>query len=256
MGGRPSRRPRAQPAGQARGLTASDLSYLQRCHLVPLPRPAPGSWPRQRRAEVPGRKRRTTRRRPTCGRTRARHCDIARLGDAAADYSTCELFWTGTRRRPRRRAAALPRGRHIITRAAPPVGRRPSAASRRAEMAEASVPVVSPAVPASGTARVVDPPPYSPAESARACMGGRHEVRAARWARPPARGRRCARMQQTRARGWLGRCWRVSGAAAHPIGDPAPAAIRVCIEVVLTTRARPLRAHYDSVLCSCARWPN
>ena len=123
--------PRAQPAGQARGLTASDLSYLQRCHLVPLPRPAPGSWPRRHRAEVPGPERRATRRRPTCGRTRARHCDIAQLGGAAADYSTCELFWTGTRRRPRRRAAALPRGCHVITSAAPPVGRRPSAAPIR-----------------------------------------------------------------------------------------------------------------------------
>ena len=54
----------------------------------------------------------------------------------------------------------------------------------------------------------------------------------------------------------MGRWLWVSGVAAHPIGDPAPAAIRVCIEVLLTTRARPLRAHYDSVLCSGARWPN
>ena len=175
---------------------------------------------------------------------------------ATADSSTCELFWTGTRRRPRRRAAALPRGCHVIARAAPPVGRRPSAASRRAEMAKGAVLAVSRAVPTCGTAQLVDAPSYSPAESVRACVGGRHEVRAARWARPPARGRRCARMQQTQARGWLGRRWRVSGAAAHPIGGPAPAAIRVCIEVVLTTRARPLRAHYDSVLCSGARWPN
>ena len=138
----PAVAPRAQPAGQARGLTASDLSYLQRCHLVPLPRPAPGSWSRRRRAEVPGPERRATRRRPTCGRTRARHCGMVRCGRAKADTSTCELFWTGTRHRPRRRATALPRGCHVITRPVPPVGRRPSAALRRAKMAKRVVPVV------------------------------------------------------------------------------------------------------------------
>ena len=200
----PAASPRAQLAGQARGFTAGDLSYLQGCHLVPLPRPAPGSWPRRCLAEVPGRERRATRRRPTCGRTRARHRGTARHVRATADSSTCELFWAGTRRRPRRRAAALPRGCHVITSAAPPVGRRPSAASTRAQTAKVSALVVPQAVTTSGTAQLVDQPSYSPAESAHACTGYRRAARTARRVRPPARGRRCASMRSTRARGWLG----------------------------------------------------